>query len=116
HWLHRSSDDAAVGGYREELVFRANNNGSDQATPAFRDLRRQDALAAAPLHRVLVDGGSFCITAASRYQDVHAVAYDLHGQELVPLGEPHADHTSRCATHRAQSVVGCVEADCLSVL
>src|SRR5262245_38806279 len=65
HRLHRSSDNTAIGRYREQLIVRANNDGADQSATTFGDLCRQDALAATPLNRVLVKGRAFGVSTAS---------------------------------------------------
>src|SRR6266508_832007 len=114
--LHRGPDHAPVRRDREQLVVRADHDRTHQSTTALGDSRGEYALSTPALHRVLVDRGSFGVSAVRGDQHVESVAHDLHRQQLVTAGEAHADHARRRPTHRAQDLVGGTEPDRLGVL
>src|SRR5262249_16063742 len=53
--LHRSTENAAVGGDGEQLIVRTYYHSTDESAAPFGDLSGEHALSAPPLRRVLVD-------------------------------------------------------------
>src|SRR3954452_12747804 len=115
--LHPGTDHAAAGGDREDLLLDLDDERTDQLTALGHDLRGGHALAATALDRVLLDLRPLCVATVGRCEHVDVVARDdLHGEQLVALGEAHADDAAGCPAHRPQRLVGGVEADRLRML
>src|SRR5690606_27749627 len=116
HGLHGSPHDSTSTGDREEFIIRVDHHCTHQRTPALCDLGGEDSLSAAALNRVLLDRSPLRVSAVGRHQDIHTLTHHLDREQLVRVGEPHADHPGGGAAHRAKDVVGGLEPDglCLS--
>ena len=75
-----------------------------------RQLRRQHALGAAPLDRVLGDRGALAVAVLGDHEQLGVVAGDVHGQHAVRLaadlaGDVHPLDAGGVATHRAHRLL-----------